>query len=398
MQNLENDIDDLLRKAVDHYSLKLCESEWNQLATRLTYKTISFSIISRYFTFKKRLIILFCLLTLLICVMAPTNSLEFYKVLHATILLNDTNVKSLKLTAFQKQIYSINESFVVKSNRRVRDHSIQNAGRQYSGNLVWSRNRNYNQGNLHLAKEILQIDMDDEKFSVIDPVVSAVNPLPLELSNHLHLPGHTSLQKLVNAEQRGFYYGVVLGPLWSQVRHYEFTKAGFDFGIIIGYKLSRKISVETGLLSTKEYYVLAGKNNSGTSGLSQFDSLQGSREALQISANINYHIIQTKSANIFLSAGLTSYVGIDEKIRNRGGNSPMPSGGSDSGFANYLPSYLNIGIGCEFRVGKLANVRIGPYSQIPLKSTVGNTINLGIGKNLQFFNAGLRIGITRFMR
>lgn len=388
MPHLENDIDELFRKAVKHYSLKPSKSEWNELATRLSYKSISFSLISKYFTLKKRLIILFCVLTILIAVTIPIDSPDSYKVHHAAILLNGTNVKSIELTvAENKENNRINELFNNKGNRT-------------RGALTLPINQIYKPGHIHLTQEILPINNGEEYLPVMSPPLSATKAQPIELKNHLQPALHSPLQKLVNVQQRGFYYGVVFGPLWSQVRHYEFTKAGFDFGVIIGYRLNRKISVETGLLSTKEYYFVSEKNNSGTSSLTQFDNLQGSREALQIPVNINYQVIQTKSANFFLSAGFTSYVGIDEKtIINSSGNSLPRSQGFDYGFASYLPSYVSIGVGCEFRIGKLADVRIEPYSQIPLKSTMGNTINPSFNrKNLQFFNAGLRIGITRYIR
>ncbi|HET7003224.1 MAG TPA: hypothetical protein VFI33_18000, partial [Puia sp.] len=190
------------------------------------------------------------------------------------------------------------------------------------------------------------------------------------------------------------------GPLWSQVRHYEFTRAGFDFGLIVGYKLNRKISIETGALRTKEYYYVGEKYPFAINGIAGVDNLEGSREALQIPFNFNYQMIQKKSACLFMTAGFSSFVGVDEKTTINGSSSSLPPlQGHDYGFASYLPSYISIGVGGEFKVGKLANIRIEPYSQIPLKSTVGNTINLGVTKqNLQFFNAGLRIGITRFIR
>jgi hypothetical protein len=387
MPHLENDIDELFRKAVKHYSLKPSKSEWNELATRLSYKSISFSLISKYFTLKKRLIILFCILAILIAVTIPIDSPDSYKVHHAAILLNGANVKSLKLTASKNtENNSINESLNSKYNRT-------------AGDLTLQINQVYKRGHILLTKEILQINSGEEYLPVMSPSLSAAKAQSLEFNNYRQPAQHSSLQKLANVQQRGFYYGVVFGPLWSQVRHYEFTKAGFDFGVIIGYRLNRKISIETGVLSTKEYYFVSEKNNSGTSGLSPFDYLQGSREALQIPLNINYQVIQTNSANFFLSAGFTSFVGIDERtIINGSGNSPS-SQGFDYGFASYLPSYVSIGAGCEFRIGKLADVRIEPYSQIPLKSSMGNTINPGFTrKSLQFFNAGLRIGITRYIR
>ena len=222
----------------------------------------------------------------------------------------------------------------------------------------------------------------------------------LEFSNCNQSGENSSLQKLANVRDRGLYFGIVFGPLLSQVRHHEFTKAGFDFGLTIGYRINKKFSVETGLLKTMEYYFVGGKYYSSISGLPDVDNLEGNRKAFQIALNLKYNVLHMKAANLFLSAGLTSYVGVKEKtIINVGDSSLRPSQGFDYGLASYLPSYLNLALGCEFKIGKRTNIRLEPYSQIPLESQIGNTINKKITNGaLQFFNAGVHIGITRFFR
>ncbi len=220
-----------------------------------------------------------------------------------------------------------------------------------------------------------------------------------EFENRIQSGENYSLQKLTTVGNRGFYFGVVFGPLLSQVRHHEFTKAGFDFGLTIGYRINKKFSVETGLLKTMEYYFVGGKYYSSISGLPDVDNLEGNRKAFQIALNLKYNVWHTKAANLFLSAGLASYVAVNETtVINVGNSSLHPSQGFDHGLASYLPSYLNLALGYEFKIGKLANLRIEPYSQIPLESQIGNTINKKItGGTLQFFNAGVHIGITRFI-
>jgi hypothetical protein len=305
MQNLENDMDDLFRKAVRYYSLRPSENKWNELATRLSYNSLSLFRISRYFTFKKTLSILICLLGIAIAVIIPTDSMESYKVHRATVLLNGTNKINFELRTAKNEIGHINESSRLKNNWQIPAKMTLNANHRYLNDLIFSMNRADEAGYQTNASGNLQINRADENLSVLTQANLTAKARQTELTNSDQTNQHSSLQKLVNGHGRGFYYGVVFGPLWSQVRHYEFTRAGFDFGLIVGYKLNRKISIETGVLRTMEYYNVDEKYPS-------IDNLEGSREALQIPFNFNYQIIHAKSASLFLSAGFSSFVGVDE--------------------------------------------------------------------------------------
>ena len=75
MQNLENDMDDMFRKAVRHYSLRPCESGWDELAIRLQNNSTRFLKQNKYFTLKKKVSLLIYILGIIVAVVIPANYL-----------------------------------------------------------------------------------------------------------------------------------------------------------------------------------------------------------------------------------------------------------------------------------------------------------------------------------
>ena len=103
------------------------------------------------------------------------------------------------------------------------------------------------------------------------------------------------------------------------MKYQELRKPGFDIGIIAGYDLNNKMSVETGLLFAKKNYFSDGKyfsmNKVGATmpaGMNVL-SLEGSTGMLEIPLKVKYNIATKYKSNIFSSAGITSYVLISEK-------------------------------------------------------------------------------------
>lgn len=399
MQNVENDMDDLFRKAVRHYSLRPCESEWDDLATRLQNNSIRLSDGTIYFTLKKKVSILLFMLGIIVAVLIPVNYLNPNEVINRESVIKNSVDRNIIKIAGKPAHRQRHESFNWSENISQLKQVSYGPGEQFSNEMGNSLTKTVEIKVANLRGKINTAQFDS--LAIVHSILLGMNLQNhglIEFSNRIQSCENISLQKLAAVPNRGFYFGVVFGPLLSQVRHHEFTKAGFDFGLTVGYKIDKKFSVETGLLKTMEYYFVGGKYYSIISRVPNVDNLQGNRKAFQIAVNLKYNVLHLKSANLFISAGLTSYVGVKEKtVINVGNSSLQPPQGLDYGSASYLPSYLNVALGYEFKIGKRTNIRVEPYSQIPLESQIGNTINKELtGGALQFFNAGVHIGMTRF--
>ncbi len=185
----------------------------------------------------------------------------------------------------------------------------------------------------------------------------------------------------------------------SRIKNQELKKPGYDIGLLVGYKINKKLSVETGLLFSKQNYFASGKYYNSVTGGNTAKSLEGSRTAYEIPFKLNYYVLRNKKGSFFISGGISSYVGVNDKILiNVGENNPGPTQKLNYGVASYLPSYLDFSLGYDHQIGRLTHIRIEPFIEIPMSSTAGNTININSGSGLQVFNAGLHLVITEFIR
>ncbi|MEP6845933.1 MAG: hypothetical protein ABI861_08010, partial [Panacibacter sp.] len=117
-------------------------------------------------------------------------------------------------------------------------------------------------------------------------------------------------------------------------------------------------------------------------------SLEGSSSTLEIPLKIRYNVIQKKKSNIFSSAGITSYVLINEKNNyltqlNGTKQNILSSYKKSSG---YFAAAINLSLGYEYKTGKKSSIRVEPYAQIPLKG-------IGVGA-LPVMSAGVHVGFT----
>ncbi len=206
-----------------------------------------------------------------------------------------------------------------------------------------------------------------------------------------------AMQHKINETTRkpGLYYGLVAGPAMNAIEDQKMEKPGFDLGLIAGYRFSKKLSIETGILYSQKFYTTAGKyfnmkkiGSTMPAGM-EVKQVQGSSRVIEIPLHFQYSLLNNSKNRFYSSAGFSSYLmtsesnkyfarlnGVDEKLyglykKNRG----------------YFASTLDLSIGFEQKFGKKNNIRLEPYIQIPFRG-------MGVG-SLQIMSTGLHIGITR---
>jgi hypothetical protein len=390
MQNIENDMDTLFRKAVDQAPLIPATSRWDEISGKLSgnstpsvakEKINSFKKISGVFGYLLAGAITLTILTTFIKhheIISPDKTAKRIgnpmneKALISTMRIQDIELKDINLFRVKKKTSVI--SYLKNENKT---------------NFL-SDPINAEEGKLNGG---LSLNMNN-----IENINLFQNHKSIELTDSLNNSHNSSLVKLNSFHNSRFYLGLIGGPQLSQIKHQGLTKPGFDMGLLIGYRINKKISVETGFLFTKQYYFVGGKYYNSVTGVNTVNSMEGSRTAFEIPFKLNYYLLQKKSGGFFISAGVSTYVGVIDKILiNVGENHQPPPQKLDYGVASYLPSYLNFSLGYDYKFGKSTRFRLEPYLEIPMSSTAGNTININEGGALQVFNAGLHLVITEFI-
>jgi len=399
MQDIDDNMDELFRKAAESYAPQKGESKWNDILPALSESAIAASTTKK--NNSKKNIAFLLLLSLSIfsiillfkiqgnkneTVQIQTNKAsEKSEPANSNINIDNLNKKS---TSFfggaikrKKQGYikteniiQQNQNTVVKDTKQGNSFPIVKNYSEPKNNFKHDKKKPDEKSPDIMNKTVTElVEKSDAKNTIDKNFVSLKNP-----------------QKL--------YVGFVTAPEFSQIKNQGIKKLGFDVGIIAGYKTGGNLSVETGLLLNKKNYFSDGKYFSMDKVAATMPSgmevmnLKGSSTFLQIPIKVKYDVLHKKNATLFSSAGISSYVIMDEEndylTLLNGAEQRMK--GSYKTVANYFAATVDVSAGYEEKLGTSTNIRIEPYLQIPLKGT-------GMG-SMPVTSAGVHIGIIKFIR
>lgn len=200
-------------------------------------------------------------------------------------------------------------------------------------------------------------------------------------------------QKKQGAEE-WLYGGIIAGPQFNQTKQQGFGNAGFSGGLIAGFHLNNRLSVETGFVISDKQYYSSGKYFD-MSKISAFMpagmklmQIQSKSTVLEIPLEMRYNLAGTINGNLFVAGGFSSYIITREANQYQAmvnGNNETING-TYSTRQDYFTAAANIGVGYEWRAGKDLNLRFEPYLQIPLK-----TIGMG---SMHVVSTGVYLGLT----
>jgi Outer membrane protein beta-barrel domain len=193
---------------------------------------------------------------------------------------------------------------------------------------------------------------------------------------------------------RGFYFGLFGGPNWNTIKFQTVEQTGVDVGILVGYRFSKRIAVESGFILDKSYYYSKGEyfnpSKSGFPSNEKVKDVTGNCVMFEIPVTFRYDFSIGKNHGFFANAGLSSYL----MKRETYSANLVPMGGMtwtypDTTYknsTNNLFSVMQLSVGYERTIGQKTKIRIEPFVKIPLQG-------LGIG-SMPISSAGIYFGIT----
>jgi len=189
-----------------------------------------------------------------------------------------------------------------------------------------------------------------------------------------------------------FYGGLVAGTDLSFIKYQKMQQAGYNVGLLVGYKFN-KLSIESGVTLDKKNYYTAGeyfdKEKIPFFRNAELLSAHGYCRMYEIPLNIKYDISSHKKHTWFATAGLSSYL-MDKELYHY---SYKQNGVNGYGSYPYLHttknwfSIVNVSAGYQLQMSPKSNLRIEPYYKTTLSG-------VGTG-NLSITSVGLNVGITR---
>jgi hypothetical protein len=193
--------------------------------------------------------------------------------------------------------------------------------------------------------------------------------------------------------KKGIYAGIVLSPDITTVKMQRTSNIGYNVGLIAGYRISRKLALETGILWERKYYYSEGKyfstKNIPIPSDTKVLDVDGWCNMYEIPLNIRYFFAANTKRTWYVNGGMSSYI-MKKEAYNYKYETTGYVGNRDWEYRNATKdwfSVIHLGIGYEHTAGILGTLRVEPYIKIP-------AAGIGIG-SMPVTSFGVNIGLTR---
>jgi hypothetical protein len=192
--------------------------------------------------------------------------------------------------------------------------------------------------------------------------------------------------------EKGLYAGIVIGADLTSI-HFKSMKTGATKGLLVGYALNEKWSIESGVFWDKKRMYDDGSNFNPPgytpTSSTRIVAVNGTNRLYEWPVNIKYVIIPQKHS-LFVTAGVSSYFMKKENYDYEYIQNNQPGGHNYLSYENETKNWFsvaNFSIGYAHKLGATGSIRIEPYLKLPIK-------NLGVG-NMPIMSTGLNIGFTK---
>ena len=211
--------------------------------------------------------------------------------------------------------------------------------------------------------------------------------LPSTETNNSDNPG--------SSESKKFYAGLMGGIDLTTIRFQKVKEAGYDYGVLLGYQFAPKWSIETGFFMDRKFYYSKGEYfNTSKMYLppnSKILEVSGNCDMYEIPLNIRYNFSSSTKRSWFATAGASSYLMKKEDYGylyyyGTSGTTAIHKKQYEKA-SSHLFSVAQFSGGYRHKIGRIGDLRIEPYIKIPLTG-------MGTG-NVPLFSTGIHLGITR---
>ena len=355
MQDLNEDLDDQFRKAVDHYRVRPPESKWDELSGKIVSikrpRSLADRIRSKYMKWFMLLGLIILIPVVIVSIVPGINGYQGIKTGAADIAIqkNKTEIIYQKSKKERDLVSQVREASVKQNKTESIGGPVSLSGepdkiastvntvpfvkepdKNTSIGISISAKNGLNEtvivGNSVPDKNDMNSPENRSNDLKVIGIGSAVyseqdfNNKPLDLTSPygltltqsypknieppfgknepsplaLNSGNHENLplKHLDYPRRQGIYLGLVGGPMLTQVGDQGLKKSGFDFGLIAGYTFNKKFSIETGLIYTNQYYFVSGEYYNKFARVTTVTSLEGSRNAFEIPLTLKYNDIR----------------------------------------------------------------------------------------------------------
>ncbi len=392
MQNVDNHMDDLFRKAAENYPLKTSNGDWGTLQSLLENEP---SNVSTKGTRRKPFFLFVAFVFLLIGLMTfgiLKNNGVAIKIAEGGANINGS-VIALSGNAINTADENIDNHAL--ENKRIEKKQLKpgkgiNNPRK-SGGLVLpiyqKKNIFENQTDIKDERNVPNKNVDSNSLKPKENNRLLVsNPLPEQNISSPNIKTDTSSlidtsfienkkEKIISLKIKSksrLYFSVSSGVEYGQVKSQGITRPGWNAGLFAGVQFTKNISIETGLQLSQKKYFSSGLYFKPKSGSMPSDmvisSLNGNSVLIELPFNLKYNL-QNRNNTFYLMTGISSFLMTTESNHYFAviSGAQTEVNGKYQQMHSYFASMINVGAGYQFGLNKKSNLRVEPYLQLPLR-------------------------------
>lgn len=188
-----------------------------------------------------------------------------------------------------------------------------------------------------------------------------------------------------------WYLGLVAGPDLATVKFRQWTSPGVDAGLRLGYRITPRFSVESGILLASKIYAAKPSDyhpkQINISNYYYLKEVDANCLVLDVPLNLRYDFFLQNRHRFFVSTGLSSFWMKEENYTYKF-NWNLPDTSRDVYDQNrHLFSIWNISAGYERQLGNRLSLQVAPFVKLPLSGVGYGRVKLtstGILFSLQY--------------
>lgn len=375
--NLEGkELDDFFRKGLSNEEIPFEEAHWERLERRLEKK-------------KRRRTITWLTVSGIAAMLLLTLSISY-------LLFNNENTQSVETVVKKSKNPGTTTPSDTYNNSPSNEKTLEETRDEIRNLTQLSSKRSREDNILHIKKSpaatvsrnYAEVITPTEAKEVVNPQLiaseSVETPQTIMPENSqpetMNQPGFQEIQKKDSVlasttnqsfKRSPFSVSFLAGPDINGVNNLKSNRGGISAGIVVNYKLSKALSISTGALYAKklynsefEYY----KPNSNYKFPTDPKLVNADCRVLDIPLNINYTAFSRSKDAVALSAGISSYIMLNEGYSFTY-ETPATRGPRRYYISNQNKHYLgilNFGVAYERKVSDEVSIGFQPYLKLPV--------------------------------
>lgn len=412
-QNRENEFENLFKRAAENYPINSSSADWNAVLVGLEEESndkMGFFLFNKKYALFAIILFVVAILSSIITGLIVWNSSTNKKnnkienVNKINIQQNNTNEKKIAADVYEKVMLEIKNNHITSianSNPRIINSS--------KSNLLQVQK---NQTSLPIAESKVQVpitkDIQNNQMKLESNIPPSIETLiansnksengsvvisknstdsseeiKVEKPTYPNANNLTSSNKetnnstvKINNNSKYFYGGILYAKDKSSIKLEPNKGIGYSLAFMMGYHFSKNWSIESGLHVEKKELYTTGANfdKSILQATGNIVWIESEAKLLEIPITIKRDLFQKKKHSLFATMGLSSFIVNKETVEYEeeiGGVFQNETVVFNKNTSNIF-STINLSLGYQYKLGKIGNIRIEPYFNIPI-GVIGNS-------------------------